>query len=74
MNNKYILCIIVAVALVVTWSIYSVSINTAEIITNRTDEYGRAGKTILEMEKPYKNPNWKFTHCTPTTMDCGRRE
>ena len=43
-------------------------------LTNRTDPFGLSGRTVLEMEKPYKNPNWKFVPCNGTTPKCGRLE
>ena len=41
-----------------------------EVLTNRTDEHGVSGKTILDDDK------WRFTHCTSSalSMDCGRLE
>ena len=36
------------------------------MIINRTDEYGRAGKTLVDEQ-------WEFKHCTSnSTTNCGR--
>ena len=36
------------------------------VIVNRIDEYGRAGKTLVDEQ-------WEFKHCTSnSTTNCGR--
>ena len=57
------------------------------MVTNRTDEHGLSGKTLLDMKKPHQSmeqtnfgsweqtsvKDWKFTHCTSnSTGNCGR--
>ena len=65
--SRLYLIILILVASLVTWTIWYTSNKHEEVLTNRTNGYGVAGKTLVDEE-------WKFIPCTPTVKPCGRLE
>ena len=67
MSRMYLI-VLVLVASMVTYTIWYVSSKNAEVLTNRINGYGVAGKTLVD------DKDWNYIPCTPTTESCGRRE
>ena len=65
--SRIYLIILILVASMVTYTIWYVSSKNKEILTNRINGYGVAGKTLVDKD-------WKYIPCTPTVKSCGRRE
>ena len=67
MSRMYLI-ILILVASMVTYTIWYVSSKNKEVLTNRLNHFGVAGKTLVD------DKDWKYIPCTPTVESCGRRE
>ena len=66
MSRMYLI-VLVLVASMVTYTIWYVSSKNEDVLTNRLNHFGVAGKTLVDED-------WKYIPCTPTVKSCGRLE